>query len=312
MLIVSGSHVPGVDPADFGLRAGTALRYEIPAPALVPFVADYHVLDSALPAEHAAGEWMLPNSPAVRFSLADHAMALSLGNGEPKPLPRAAFYGTTSHAAKMLHGGGGVTIGFNLTAVGFARMFRADAARLRDSVVPLEQLVDPRWVEGVVKELRESDRGPSVKAILDRALPALLTEPHPLEADIAQIANLLHRPGVASLPEEAAAIGMSPRQLARLSNRFFGYPPKLLLRRARFLRSLIALKLSGSPFDLSLIDPAYHDQPHFIRDAHRFLGMTPARFLNIATPYLDAVLRARAIVHGAAIAALDPPGPRPG
>jgi AraC-like DNA-binding protein len=251
---------------------------------------------------------MLPNSPAVRFILADHSMALTLGASDPETLPRAALYGITSRAANMLHGGGGVTVGFNLTAVGFARLFGANATALRDRVVPLEDFVDPEWVRMVLGRLRESDGGPAVKAILDRALPPLFAEAHPLEADIQRIADLLLRPGVVSLPEEAAAIGMSPRRLERLSSRFFGFPPKLLLRRARFLRSIVALKLAGPPYDLSVIDPAYHDQPHFIRDAHRFLGMTPARFLRIATPYLDSVLRARAIVHGAAIAALAPSG----
>lgn len=308
MLIESGSQVPGVDPADFALLPHTALRYEIPCAALRPFVADYHVLDSEISPETGPSEWMLPNSPAVRFILADHSMALTLGANDPETIPRVALYGTTSRAAEMLHGGGGVTIGFNLTAVGFARLFGANATKLRDRVVPLEDLVDPEWVRTVLSRLRESDRGPAVKGILDRALPQLFSNPHPLEAEIQRIADLLLRPGVVNLADEAVALGMSPRRLERLSSRFFGFPPKLLLRRARFLRSIVALKLAGPPYDLSAIDPAYHDQPHFIRDAHRFLGMTPTRFLKIGTPYLDSVLRARAIVHGAAIAALAPSG----
>ena len=308
MLIESGSHVPGVDPGGFGLPPHTALRYEIPRPALVRFVADYHVLDSEISPGHGPSEWMLPNSPAVRFILADHSMALTLGASDPETLPRAALYGITSRAANMLHGGGGVTVGFNLTAVGFARLFGANATVLRDRVVPLDHLLPPEWVEAVLDQLRASDRGPAVKGILDRALPPLFAEPHPLEGDIQRIADMLLRPGVVNLADEAAVIGMSQRKLERLSSRFFGFPPKLLLRRARFLRSIVALKLAGPPFDMSAIDPGYHDQPHFIRDAHRFVGMAPTRFLRIATPYLDSVLRARAIVHGAAIAALAPSG----
>ena len=308
MLIESGSHVPGVDPADFGLWPNTALRYEIPCPALRRFIADYHVLDSEVAPETGPSEWMLPNSPAVRFILADHSMALTLGANDPETLPRAALYGTTSRAANMQHGGGGVTVGFNLTPVGFARLFGANATVLRDRVVPLDHLLPPEWVAAVLDQLRASDRGPAVKGILDRALPPLFAEPHPLEGDIQRIADMLLRPGVVNLADEAAAIGMSQRKLERLSSRFFGFPPKLLLRRARFLRSIVALKLAGPPFDMSAIDPGYHDQPHFIRDAHRFVGMAPTRFLRIATPYLDCVLRARAIVHGAAIAALAPSG----
>ena len=135
MLIESGSHVPGVDPGGFGLPPHTALRYEIPRPALMRFVADYHVLDSENSAGRGPSEWMLPNSPAIRFILADHSMALTLGASDPETLPRAALYGITSRAANMLHGRGGVTIGFNLTAVGFARLCGAKATNLRDRVV---------------------------------------------------------------------------------------------------------------------------------------------------------------------------------
>jgi AraC-like DNA-binding protein len=305
MLIESGSHVPGVDPADFRLLPYTALRYEIPHPRLAPFVADYHVFDSIVPEGGQRGAWMLPNAPAVRLILADHPMAVARGTAEPEALPRASFYGATSRATELLHGGGGVTVGFSLTAAGFARMCRADAAELRDRVVPLEELVDPSWIAVLMARLSASDCGPAVKAIFDAALLPLMSEPHPMEADIQRIAALLLKPGVASLRDESAALGIAPRRLERLTKRFFGFPPKLLLRRARFLRSIIALKLAGEPYDYSVIDPAYHDQPHFIRDAHRFLGMSPSRFLKIPTPYLDSVLRARAIVHGASVAALD-------
>ena len=39
-MIESGSHTPGIDPARFGLRPDTALRYERPAAALEGLVGD--------------------------------------------------------------------------------------------------------------------------------------------------------------------------------------------------------------------------------------------------------------------------------
>jgi hypothetical protein len=304
MLIETGSHVPGVDPASFGVPSYAALRYEIPAPGLREFIADYHVLDSEPRNPEAGSGWMLPNSPAIRFILDNTPMSLAIGKGEQAPLPQAAFYGATSKAARMLVARGGITIGFNLTAVGFARLCgNADAARLRDTVSPLDQLLPAPVVRSIAGRLRDHDRGRGVKGIFDAVLPPLFAVPHPREADIRRVAALLARPGVADLVAECAAVGISQRRLERIANRFFGYPPQLLYRRARFLRSIVALKLAGPPF--ALADPEYHDQSHFIRSGHRFLGMTPLQFLRMSTPYLDSVLRARAIVHGASLAALD-------
>ncbi|MXO73683.1 helix-turn-helix domain-containing protein [Altererythrobacter aerius] len=304
-LIESGSHVHGVDPALFGLPPGTSMRFELPAGALAPCVSDYHVFDSDQAACTFSTETILPRVPAIRFIIAPHAMNLTIGDGTAQTIPPAALYGSTSHAAEMAVGRGGVTIGVTMTAVGMARLTAIPADSLRDRVVPLSAVLPAEPVRDLVDELRASDQGPSVKAILDRALPPLLAQPHPMEADIQRIANLLAAPGRHTVQDACDHLGMNQRRLERLAKRFFGFTPKLLLRRTRLLRSIVALKLAGPPFDLSLIDSNYHDHSHFTKDAKRFLGKAPMRFLRKPTPYLDAALRARAIVQGTAWAALQ-------
>ena len=297
--------MPGVDPADFRLPDLTALRYELPTAELAPFVADYHVLDSIrvpgeLPCEH-----MLPNGPAIRIILAEHPMVLMVGQEAGVTLPRASLYGPMSRAAAMEVGTGGVTVGITLTAAGLARLGQLDAHGLRDRVVPLETIIAPPAVDRLTRTLLASDQGPAVKGIFDDSLPAWFARPHPQEADIMRISALLATPGITTVNEARERLGMHPRQLERLSRHHFGFSPKLLFRRARLLRSIVALKLAGPPFDLSLIDPDYHDHSHFTRDAHRFLGMSPMRFLKLPNHYIDAALRARVIVRGAAMALLD-------
>ena len=71
--------------------------------------------------------------------------------------------------------------------------------------------------------------------------------------------------------------------------RFFGsqcrlrFRPKLLLRRARFLRTLTRLEEDPQANWVDVLDLGYHDQSHFIRDAHEFLGMAPGDFLRMPT-----------------------------
>ena len=94
--------------------------------------------------------------------------------------------------------------------------------------------------------------------------------------------------------------------MQRVADRAFGFPPKLLLRRARFLRSLHALRVARRGEAASVIDPNYTDHSHFIRDAHDFLGMSPQAFLDIDMPLLKRSLDLRAQVLGTPAQALDP------
>jgi len=102
------------------------------------------------------------------------------------------------------------------------------------------------------------------------------------------------------------ALDLPVHSLARLAKKRFGYPPKILLTRSRFLRSLIALKQTDTARSYSRIDHGYSDTSHFLRDSERFLGMTARRFLALDTPFFDAAVRARQLILGTATPALGP------
>ncbi len=304
-MIESGSHAPNVDPDRFGLESHTALRYEIPDPALIGLVADYHALDSREFDGPRVEAFLLPSTPAIRFILASRPMSVELAGVCYDPLPTASFYGTTSRAFGMSTNGG-VTIGVNLTPVGCARLFGSTALKYRDRIVPLEDLLSPESVAALVETLRASDQGKDVKAILDRFLLPLMKTPHRDEAQLIKLTQILLDPAVERIEEAARAAEIAPYTLRRLATRFFGFSPKLLLMRTRFLRSMIALKSAAGGCDYSAIDLAYCDTSHFLRHSKRFLGMTPQQFSRTGTNYLDAAIRARAIVTGEALAALSP------
>lgn len=305
-MIESGSLTPGIDPARFGLPEHTAVRYERPAPALERMIADYHMFDSEEFAVNRAIEWMLPNAPSVRVILAERPIRLRLAGRYYDPLPTACFFGPTSQAMEI-EVSGGLTIGATLTPIGMARLLQTSAAELRDNIFPLEHLMPRDAVAGLVESLRDHDRGRRVKAILDAFFLPRMERPHRDEPDLARIMAALQDDSVTSLTDIARQIGIPGHRLLRLCQRHFGFPPKTLLMRARLLRSILALKLSGgSQTGYSAIDPAYFDDSHFVRDARRFLGMTPRQFLQLETPYLNASMRARAMVFGVNVAALQP------
>lgn len=298
-MIESGSLVPGVDPDSFGLPDGTAFRLEMPELALQPYVADYHVYDSDAVRHPSAREYILPSWPALRICLADNRMDLQLGSNSYHPLPVAALYGTTTRAM-LATPHGGVTIGISLTPLGWARLFTRPANEVRKSVIPLSEAMDPARVDQLVGMLRASNRSTEVKPLLDQFLNSAMLPVHRDEPSIRQMISLIDDPGTVDLTQSADRIGISAKQLSRLSNRHFGYPPKRLLMRARFMRSFMPMFCGQRRCDFSMIDEGYVDVPHFLRDARHFLGMTPARFMAQPTPYLDAVLRAMRVVRRAA------------
>ena len=58
---------------------------------------------------------------------------------------------------------------------------------------------------------------------------------------------------------------------------------------------------------LEVLDLGYHDQSHFIRDAHEFLGMAPGDFLRMPRPINAASTRLRRAMLGAPAQALHRP-----
>ncbi|OZA94763.1 helix-turn-helix domain-containing protein [Altererythrobacter sp. H2] len=111
-------------------------------------------------------------------------------------------------------------------------------------------------------------------------------------------------PDVAGLAERA---GLHPRTLERLCRRAFGFAPKKLLRRQRFMRSLAQFMLDPSMKWIGAIDALYFDQSHFVRDCREFLGMSPSEYAALDHPILTSVMRERMRVRGAAVQTLEMP-----
>lgn len=75
------------------------------------------------------------------------------------------------------------------------------------------------------------------------------------------------------------ATDLSPRQVARLTNRLYGAPPKLLARKYRALRT--ASLIASTDVDWrDTIGVAFYDQSHFIRELKHFVGVTPHQLKN--------------------------------
>lgn len=124
---------------------------------------------------------------------------------------------------------------------------------------------------------------------------------------IMRIHDCLLKPDLPNVQAMADYCGIGGRTLERLCRKAFGFPPKLLLRRQRFMRSLSEYMLDPDASWNDSIDALYYDQSHFVRDSHRFLGMTPGEYAALDHPILSGFMRDRARLRGSPVQTLDKP-----
>lgn len=308
-LIDSGTLTPGISAADFHLPPGTALRCERPAEAVRRCVGGYFVMDSASDYQRPGLEWMLPTYAQIWVVLTAGPMNIGIRRRRYAKVPRAFLYGPSSQAMPITSTGG-VTVGIEITPIGWARLVAASAEDVRDQLVPLETMIPPDRVTALALTLAASGRGTGVKDALDAFFADVMATPHRDEAAIVAVMRIIADDTIASVADACAAHGIDARLAARVARRYFGFPLKLLVMRSRFLHALMPMLENGTTDG---VPAGYYDRSHFLRSAKQFLGMTPRQYLDQKSVYVSAVARARRQVIGVPIAAMEPaPAHRPG
>ncbi len=191
--------------------------------------------------------------------------------------------------------------GLGLQPAGWARYIDAPANTIADRIVdagthPAFAAFHP--VLGIVAEAGDDadDTARMINAYL-------LAQPRPRvsgEDMILACQAALRDPDIADVADLAERVGIGRRSLERLCGRYFGFPPKLLLRRQRFLRSLARYMLEPMHNWSRALDLQYYDHAHFVRDFRSFMGMTPTEYAEAPHPILDRIMAQRMADQGAA------------
>lgn len=303
MRVDGGTATAGVSPAVFAMPEGMSIRYDQPDAGMAEYITGYHVYAAHGPASGEQVNWFMPGTANVRIAIEAGPIRVRIGRHNFDPIPRAALFGpTTSAMEATTHGG--VLVGFGISALGWARITDKPARAFCNRIAPAAELLGAERIGALQARLAAITYDGHVKAVLDELLAPLVSRPNPDEPLIRAFAALAVEDGDVDVTAAAERLGVPGHRLRRVGVRYFGMTPKLLLRRARFLRSFLRVFRTGDACDYSVIDPSYFDVSHFLRDAETFLGMTPRRFMALRTPFLDSSLRARAAVLGAATQAL--------
>lgn len=284
---------------------GVTMRFRAPAAALAELVIDYCFYDSGPPHGEVRRNEYLPGPANVSITFDAGPVCARVRNHAHNWSNDAALFGPTSHGIAA-ESRGGRLIGFGITPLGWARLFGKNAHARANRVVPLASVWGERRTRGLYDALRiAADDEDAAVAVLDWHLADALLPPNRDLPHIGALATIMQDPGIGDCAELEMRTGLPGTQLRRIARHYFGFTPKLLLRRARFIRTMAALTAGGTSEHAF---STYYDQSHFIRDAHLFLGKTARQFGATITPMMAGMIEGRAARFGAPMQGLIAPG----
>jgi AraC-like DNA-binding protein len=283
-----------------------SVRFYRMSPPLQPYFTAIYATTIACDDATIVEDYLHPEWAALRFTEGPPPLA-SVGPGELLPQWPFVANGPTS---KSIHFG--VTRsrvwGLGLQPAGWAKFIATPADGLANMTV--DGCGHPAFAAVAPLLARIEDAGGDAEEIALRIndfFLAMLERPLLNEDQILACQEALRDPEIAGVAELADRLGMSQRSLERLCRRYFGFPPKLLLRRQRFLRSLAQFMLDPSLNWIAAMDDQYHDQAQFVRDFKSFMGLTPRQYAGMPHPILEPIMQQRMADQGAAPQRLDLP-----
>ena len=287
----------------------TKVRFALPSERLRPYVTTYYRTDVSCPDENDYVEdYLHPEWPNLRIIPQGMCYA-AIGTEPMRESSTLSVSGPTSFAARFrLRSGRNWGIG--LLPLGWAALLDANAGDYADQNVDgMADLAFAGFHPIVDALIREEQSFEEELALIEAHMEGMIEQP-PKQAEAINIINsALVDPELTNVMQLAEQVGMSVRSVERLCKRVFGFPPKLLMRRQRFLRSLSQFMLDPSMKWLSTLDYRYHDQAHFVRDFRRFMGMSPTAYAKLDKPLLFAAAKARMEIAGEAVQGLHDPQP---
>ncbi|MBO9498740.1 MAG: AraC family transcriptional regulator [Novosphingobium sp.] len=283
------------------------LRFFLPSAELAPYITTYYFTEAAQ-ADGVVEDYLHPEWANIRL-VAPGAIFAGIGAGEVARVPDFVATGPTSVATRFGLQSGRYW-GIGLLPAGWARFVDAPANVHADHYTDVA--ADPAFA--AFRPLKDIIRAggdvAAEAAAIDAHMKSLLARPPRDDARIFGLHKALLDEEIDTVGGLAERMGLSARSLERLANQVFGFPPKLLLRRQRFLRSLAQFMLDPSLKWLNTLDWHYHDQAHFTRDFRRFMTISPREYARLDHPVLRAAAIGRSQVAGEAVQGLhDPAGP---
>jgi AraC-like DNA-binding protein len=282
------------------------VKFLPPPEELRRYFTTFYVADITPPAGELANDLLHPEWANLRF----FSGALPVAEARDGTRVSGTHFTATGPSCEAVRFVVGATRlwGVGFLPLGWAKFVRADAALLANAVVDGNQ--HPAFAS--FKPIADGLFGPHPDTEAEWAriaahFLARIGDPLADEERIVAIHEALIDPEIATVAALVARTGGTSRTVERVCRRVFGFAPKLLLRRQRFMRSLAQFMLDPTIKWSGAMDGHYHDQAQFVRDFRQFMGMAPRQYAALEKPVLSAIMRERARTFGAAVQTLDGP-----
>jgi hypothetical protein len=273
------------------------ITFRPPAEGLSAYISTYYELNIAKGVaieDHLHPEWA-----NIRMALGPPWTMGQGKNGQPAALPVQSILHGPASATTYFKGTVG-SFGIGILPAGWNRLWRLKASDYADRIVTLMDVLGPETCGAFEAAIHAATSIDDRKLIADDFLIDQIskTKPPRISNEVNDVFQLITNPLTTRVEQITDVLGIPNATLARLCKRAFSFPPKLLLRRQRFLRMLGTLH--ARPYDEwpEFIDPQYVDQSHMIRDFQYFLGMSPSAYFALPRPVLAAATQARSAMFG--------------
>lgn len=284
--------------------AGIRLQIVTPPRDLAPYITAYYRTEAS-PGEPIE-DWLPPEGANLRIGMGEVYEA-AIGDMPLQQVPVAVLSGPTSRVTRLRIGGGQFW-GVGLTPLGWAKFVGLAATNHADRFLDAaeEEALDP--LRSVIDHLaiRAGDVDRDV-ALMNAGFRALLTRPLPQHEAVLRTHKAILSDRFTTVAALAGHLGSSTRTLERFALRYFGFAPKLLLRRQRFLRSLARFMVDPSMKWIRSMDSHYHDQAQFVREFRHFMMMRPSDYAAMDHPIALTAARARRMALGEPMQVLHRP-----
>lgn len=277
----------------------------LPAPALRRYITTYYFFEIETADGQPLADVLHPEWASARFII-DGTVDASIVPHPPQLVPPASLTGPTLRACNISCSKAKM-VGIGVLPLGWHRLIGTDASKRANQVFDIDE--DPAFAVfvSIWQQIKAMTDPEYIAATFDAHLLAAVNLEDPRESDIDALHRALTNPDIAEVTQLAETLNMPVQRVERLSRRVFGFPPKRLLRRQRFLRTLAVRLLDPELRWSNVIDTQYHDQAHFTRDFHDFMGMSPRAYLDMPRPISRAAIRARMEALGQPLQVLQRP-----
>jgi AraC-like DNA-binding protein len=254
----------------------TILQF-VPPPALAPYVTQIYFfaceerfIRDFQPAALGHLVFFLRGGGELRFN-----------DGHINPLHGVSLFGPCTAAAEFSLNGPFLDFGLALSPLGFVALTGKAASSYADRLVDAAEIFGSE-ITVLGKKLCEGYANGSmahidlVHEITDFLLPYARNIPASHIGLIQIVAAWISSEFDPDIDLLYSKLNMSRSTATRLITRYFGSPPKPLMRKYRALRAASHLCDPACPAELrTKIEALFYDQPHMIREIRHFTGRTP-------------------------------------